>query len=347
MQIDAATRRNLELTRALSGGREGSLLAAIDRTVTAAGARLLERRISGPSRDAGVIGERLDSVSVLADDALLREDLRERVAPRARHRPGAVAARARPRRAARSGGDPRRAGRRPGGSPRGWMARPGALAPEELRGFGPLLGLLDAALVAEPPLTLRDGGYIAAGTSARSRRDPAAARRRPRRHRRDAGGVCGEERHFVAEDPPQQRARLLHRDPGDPCRADAGAALVGDCSATARPPPARCASPRRIWPSWKAASSTPMAGADQLEREVFAAPDRRRFSPRRPRCRSSPAVSPPSTSPPPPPTLPAARAGPGPRSPPAAISSSRPAGIRWSNRRCGGRASPSSPTTAT
>lgn len=37
MQIDAATRRNLELTQALSGGREGSLLAAIDRTVTAAG----------------------------------------------------------------------------------------------------------------------------------------------------------------------------------------------------------------------------------------------------------------------------------------------------------------------
>ena len=50
MQIDAATRRNLELTQALSGGREGSLLAAIDRTVTAGGARLLERRISAPSR---------------------------------------------------------------------------------------------------------------------------------------------------------------------------------------------------------------------------------------------------------------------------------------------------------
>ena len=48
VQIDAATRRNLELTQALSGGREGSLLASIDRTVTAAGARLLERRIAAP-----------------------------------------------------------------------------------------------------------------------------------------------------------------------------------------------------------------------------------------------------------------------------------------------------------
>jgi DNA mismatch repair protein MutS len=37
MQIDAATRRNLELTRSLSGGRDGSLLAAVDRTVTGAG----------------------------------------------------------------------------------------------------------------------------------------------------------------------------------------------------------------------------------------------------------------------------------------------------------------------
>ena len=50
VQIDAATRRNLELTQALSGGRAGSLLAVIDTTVTAGGARLLERRLSAPSR---------------------------------------------------------------------------------------------------------------------------------------------------------------------------------------------------------------------------------------------------------------------------------------------------------
>ena len=46
VQIDAATRRNLELTTSLSGGRAGSLLDVIDQTVTSAGARLLERRIS-------------------------------------------------------------------------------------------------------------------------------------------------------------------------------------------------------------------------------------------------------------------------------------------------------------
>src|SRR5690606_16718165 len=77
MQIDAATRRNLELTRTLSGGREGALLSAIDRTVTAAGARLLERRISGPSCDPAIIAERLDAVAELAADTRLRAGLRD------------------------------------------------------------------------------------------------------------------------------------------------------------------------------------------------------------------------------------------------------------------------------
>ncbi|SPF79343.1 DNA mismatch repair protein MutS [Pseudoprimorskyibacter insulae] len=62
LQIDAATRRNLELTHSLQGGRQGTLLSVIDRTVTAAGARLLERRLSSPSRDLPVIWGRLDAI---------------------------------------------------------------------------------------------------------------------------------------------------------------------------------------------------------------------------------------------------------------------------------------------
>ncbi len=46
LEIDPATRANLELTRTLSGAREGSLLAAIDLTVTPAGARLLAERLA-------------------------------------------------------------------------------------------------------------------------------------------------------------------------------------------------------------------------------------------------------------------------------------------------------------
>ena len=76
MQIDAATRRNLEITASLSGGRDGSLLSAVDRTVTAGGARLLERRLSGPSRDLGVIQGRLDAVRRLGEQSQLRDSLR-------------------------------------------------------------------------------------------------------------------------------------------------------------------------------------------------------------------------------------------------------------------------------
>ncbi|MGB8623646.1 MAG: DNA mismatch repair protein MutS, partial [Paracoccaceae bacterium] len=76
MQIDAATRRNLELTASMAGGRDGSLLSAVDRTVTAVGARLLERRISSPSRDLDVIHARLDAVRFMAGQTRLADDLR-------------------------------------------------------------------------------------------------------------------------------------------------------------------------------------------------------------------------------------------------------------------------------
>jgi DNA mismatch repair protein MutS len=76
MEIDAATRRNLELTRTLSGDRKGSLLATIDRTVTAPGARLLQARLSAPLCDIESIRQRHDEVESLVDDAKLCTTLR-------------------------------------------------------------------------------------------------------------------------------------------------------------------------------------------------------------------------------------------------------------------------------
>ncbi|WP_236778141.1 DNA mismatch repair protein MutS [Azospirillum brasilense] len=58
MEIDAATRRNLELTRTLTGDRRGSLLATIDRTVTGAGARLLAAQLSAPLTNPAAIAKR-------------------------------------------------------------------------------------------------------------------------------------------------------------------------------------------------------------------------------------------------------------------------------------------------
>jgi DNA mismatch repair protein MutS len=162
LQIDAATRRNLELTSALSGGRDGSLLAAVDRTVTAGGARLLERRLSAPSLDLGLIHRRLEAVRGLVEDARLRGELREAL----RRVPDIDRALSR---IALDRGGPRdlgaiRAGLEQAERVAGQLGDGPALLVEAagaLVGHATLVGLLDRALVAEPPLLARDGGFIA------------------------------------------------------------------------------------------------------------------------------------------------------------------------------------------
>ncbi len=165
MQIDAATRRNLELTQALSGGREGSLLAAIDRTLTAGGARLLERRLSAPSRNLSEIRNRHETVSFLLEQSRFCDDLRQ-ILRRCPDMDRALS------RLALDRGGPRDLGAIRGGLEQAAeLSRMLATASDiglsqhavALGGFTELVALLDAALVAEPPLLARDGGFIAAG----------------------------------------------------------------------------------------------------------------------------------------------------------------------------------------
>ncbi|QYZ69630.1 DNA mismatch repair protein MutS [Neotabrizicola shimadae] len=167
MQIDAATRRNLEIVQGMSGGRDGSLLAAVDRTVTAGGARLLERRLAAPSRDLGVIRGRLEAVRSLVEAPGLRERLRDGL----RRVPDMDRALSR---LALERGGPRdlaavRAGLEQAGRIAAEVAGSVAVLDEAaaaLVGHDALVALLDAALVAEPPLLARDGGFIAAGYDA-------------------------------------------------------------------------------------------------------------------------------------------------------------------------------------
>jgi DNA mismatch repair protein MutS len=77
MEIDPATRRNLELSRTLTGERRGSLLGCIDRTVTGGGARLLSGWLSAPLTDPAAIAGRLDMVALFAGEDALRQDMRE------------------------------------------------------------------------------------------------------------------------------------------------------------------------------------------------------------------------------------------------------------------------------
>ena len=170
MAIDAATRESLELTQTTNGARKGSLLDAVDRTVTAAGARLLAADIGAPLMDRGRIEARLDLVALLAEDAGLREALRGTL------RSMADIGRALGRLAA-GRGSPRDLGQLRDGLDGAWrlgerlgkIDQPpvllGELAPA-LRGRGALIDLLTRALVASPPIDASDGGYIAPGYDA-------------------------------------------------------------------------------------------------------------------------------------------------------------------------------------
>ena len=164
VQIDAATRRNLELTQALSGGRQGSLLSVVDRTVTPGGARLLNHRLSSPSRDLQTVTDRLDAVSFAQADNNLRNSLRELL------RKVPDLDRALSRLSLDRGGPRDMAAIRNGlvQAAELYDALSGQSLPDlisqsiqHLQGHERIIETLEDALIAEPPLLARDGGFIA------------------------------------------------------------------------------------------------------------------------------------------------------------------------------------------
>jgi DNA mismatch repair protein MutS len=169
MEIDAATRRNLELARSLTGERAGSLLATIDRTVTGAGARLLGDWLAAPLTDPEAIARRQDMVGFLVAEERLREGLRQDLArvpdiERALSRlalgrggPRDLAA-LRDGLAAAAGGAALLAADGLGPPPAGLAAARAQLLHHET-----LVERLARALAPELPLAKADGGFIAAG----------------------------------------------------------------------------------------------------------------------------------------------------------------------------------------
>src|SRR5271156_3864806 len=171
IQIDAATRRNLELVTTLAGERKGSLLATIDRTLTAAGARLLADHLAAPLTEPAPIAQRLDAVEFFVDRPELREALRERLKrcpDIERGFPRLSLGRGGPRDLAalcQSLGET--------AALRDMLAEPGlvrlperlAAARQGLGEHGALVERLRRALAAELPLFARDGGFVASGYS--------------------------------------------------------------------------------------------------------------------------------------------------------------------------------------
>ena len=171
MEIDPATRRNLELAETLAGQRQGALLATVDRTVTAAGARLLAARLAAPATDPAEIDARLDMVDAFVRDSQARDDIRAAL------RGVPDLERAMTRLALGRGGPRDLAALRDGlATTAGLRGRAGGLrvplparlgaARDGLGEHGALVGTLQAALAAELPLLLRDGGFVAAGHDA-------------------------------------------------------------------------------------------------------------------------------------------------------------------------------------
>ena len=176
MAIDPATRASLEIERAQAGGREGSLLSAIDRTVTSGGARALADRLARPLLDPVRINARLDAVALFVEQKRLRQDAREIL------RQSGDMARALSRLALGRGGP------RDLGTLRGGLAAGGRLAAlfaaaqepfepvsqEVLRAvavlaladkpdLAALMDQLEAGLDSELPALARDGGFIRPG----------------------------------------------------------------------------------------------------------------------------------------------------------------------------------------
>jgi DNA mismatch repair protein MutS len=229
--IDAPSRASLELLRSLNGAKQGSLLAAIDRTVTGPGARELAARLSSPLRDAEAIAMRLDAVGFLRENDTLRDDLRRllRAAPDIAR---AIA------RLALQRGEPRDfAAVREGlaaasacasllRTRAGGIGLPDTLAviAQRLTGCsGGLHPLLARALVDAPPHLRRDGGFVRSGhradlDEARALRDDSRkvmAQQYPGLLRRGAGRriQAADERTSVSHLPPPPdhgRGRPLH-----------------------------------------------------------------------------------------------------------------------------------------
>ena len=171
LAIDQATRSNLELVRTLAGERRGSLLAAVDRTVTAAGSRLLAQRLAAPLTDPAAVGMRHDAVEFFVADATARAEVRERLeaAPDlARSMARLVVARGGPRDlAAIRDGIVAAAALAAELEKRANLAAELAQVVRALRRLDPALAHeLDAALAEELPHLKRDGGFVRDGSNA-------------------------------------------------------------------------------------------------------------------------------------------------------------------------------------
>ncbi len=169
MMLDSSTRRNLELTETLrEKQKRGSLLWVLDKTKTAMGARTLRSYIEQPLIDKGEMEKRLDAVAELCKDTVSRDEIREYLTPiyDLERLLGRVSYKT--------------------ANPRDLVAFRNSLLmlphiKTVLKGFGKellkeidngidgledIFHLIDSSIIEEPPISIRDGGFIKEGFDA-------------------------------------------------------------------------------------------------------------------------------------------------------------------------------------
>lgn len=169
MVLDAVTRRNLELVRTMRhGDRHGSVLAVLDETTTAMGARLLRRWLEQPLLQLDTINARLDAVAELAADTARRQQLRQALRhiydiERLLGRIACGTGNARHLTALRLSLEGLAAVRQ---AMEGFQTPQLGALRDACSGEDDMVALLKRAIVDEPPLTIRDGGLIRPGYDA-------------------------------------------------------------------------------------------------------------------------------------------------------------------------------------
>jgi DNA mismatch repair protein MutS len=165
--LDAATRRNLELTVNLSGGQEHTLASVFDNTSTAMGSRLLKRWLNRPLRDREILRERQTCIkNLLADRCYLSlHDTLKNIGDLERILARVALKSARPR-------DLVELRNSLAVLPSIQEQLENCFAPRLktlaswIREFPDIFSLLQKAIVENPPVTIRDGGVIAEGYDA-------------------------------------------------------------------------------------------------------------------------------------------------------------------------------------
>ncbi|MGK3115112.1 DNA mismatch repair protein MutS [Candidatus Pantoea formicae] len=163
--MDAATRRNLEITQNLAGGIENTLAAVLDKTVTPMGSRMLKRWLHMPLRDVTTIGRRQESIAELQSLSQELQPVLRQVGDLERILARLALRTARPRDLARM----RHAFQQ---LPELNQQLEGVEATQlvnlraQMGDFTELRELLEQAVIESPPVLVRDGGVIAPGYNA-------------------------------------------------------------------------------------------------------------------------------------------------------------------------------------